>query len=39
MPIYMDRHDGEDLTPEAAAEGHVADLKLQDNTICGPQSI
>ena len=34
MPIYMDRHDGEDLTPEAAAEGHVADLKLQDKYGC-----
>ena len=30
MSLYMDRHDGENLTPEAVAEGHAADLKLQD---------
>ena len=30
MPLYMDRHDGENLTPEAVAEAHAADIKLQD---------
>jgi len=30
MPLYMDRHDGEHLTHGAVAEGHAADLKLQD---------
>jgi class 3 adenylate cyclase len=34
MPLYMDRHDGENLTPEAVAEAHVADLKLQDKYNC-----
>ncbi len=34
MPLYMDRHDGEKLTPEAVAEGHAADLKLQDKHDC-----
>ena len=34
MPLYMDRHDGEKLTPEAVAEGHAADLKLQDKYDC-----
>ena len=26
MPLYADRHDGENLTPEAVVEGHAADL-------------
>ena len=30
MPLYMDRHDGENLTPEAVDEAHAADIKLQD---------
>ena len=30
MPLYMDRHDGENLTPEAVAEAHAKDLKIQD---------
>jgi class 3 adenylate cyclase len=34
LPLYMDRHDGENLTPEAVAEAHVADLKLQDKYDC-----
>ena len=34
MPLYMDRHDGENLTPEAVAEGHTADLKIQDKYDC-----
>ena len=34
MPLYMDRHDGEDLTPEAVAEAHAADLKIQDKYGC-----
>ena len=34
MPIYMDRHDGENLTPEAVAEAHAADIKLQDKYNC-----
>ena len=34
MPLYMDRHDGQNLTPEAVAEGHLADLKLQDRYGC-----
>ena len=29
MPIYMDRHQGEDLTPEAVAEAHAADVRIQ----------
>ena len=34
MPLYMDRHDGENLTPKLVAEGHAADLKLQDKYNC-----
>ena len=34
MPLYMDRHDGENLTPEAVAEAHAADIKLQDKYDC-----
>lgn len=34
MPIYMDRHQGENLTPEAVAEAHAADLKIQDKYGC-----
>ena len=34
MPLYMDRHDGENLTPEEVAEAHAADLKLQDKYNC-----
>jgi class 3 adenylate cyclase len=34
MPIYMDRHQGEDLTPEAVAEAHAADLKIQQEYGC-----
>jgi class 3 adenylate cyclase len=34
MPIYMDRHQGENLTPEAVAEAHAADLKIQDEYGC-----
>ena len=34
MPLYMDRHDGENLTPEAVVEGHAADLKIQDKYDC-----
>ena len=34
MPLYMDRHDGENLTPEGVVEGHAADLKLQDKYDC-----
>ncbi len=34
MPLYMDRHDGENLTPEAVAEAHAADIKLQDKYGC-----
>jgi hypothetical protein len=30
MPLYMDRHDGENLTPEAVAEAHAKDIKIQD---------
>lgn len=30
MPLYMDRHDGENLTPEDVAEAHAKDLKIQD---------
>ena len=30
MPIYMDRHQGENLTAEDAARAHAADLKIQD---------
>jgi hypothetical protein len=30
----MDRHDGENLTPEAVAEAHAADIKLQDKYDC-----
>ena len=34
MPLYMDRHDGGDLTPEAVVEAHAADLKIQDKYDC-----
>ena len=34
MPLYMDRHDAEDLTPDAVIEAHEADLKLQDKYGC-----
>ena len=34
MPLYMDRHDGENLNPEEVAEAHAADLKLQDKYNC-----
>ena len=34
MPLYMDRHDGENLTPEAVAEAHAADLRIQDKYGC-----
>ena len=34
MPLYMDRHDGVNLTPEAVAESHAADLKIQDKYDC-----
>ncbi len=34
MPLYMDRHDGQNLSPEAVAEMHAADLKLQDKYNC-----
>ena len=34
MPLYMDRHDGENLTPEGVVEGHAADLRLQDKYDC-----
>lgn len=34
MPLYMDRHDGGDLTPEAVVEAHAADLKIQEKYDC-----
>ena len=34
MPIYMDRHQGKDLTAEEAAAAHAADLKVQDKYGC-----
>lgn len=34
MPIYMDRHQGENLTPEQVAEAHAADMKLQHEYGC-----
>jgi class 3 adenylate cyclase len=34
MPIYMDRHQGERLTAQAAADAHTADLKVQDKYGC-----
>jgi class 3 adenylate cyclase len=34
MPIYMDRHQGENLTPEAVAEAHAADIKIQQEYGC-----
>jgi len=34
MPIYMDRHQGENLTPEAVAEAHAADLKIEHEYGC-----
>ena len=34
MPIYMDRHQGESLTAQAAADAHSADLKVQDKYGC-----
>ena len=34
MPLYMDRHDGENLTPEEVANAHEADLKIQDKYNC-----
>lgn len=34
MPIYMDRHQGENLTPEEVAEAHAADLKIQHEYGC-----
>ena len=29
MPIFMDRHDGVDVTPEGLAEAHLRDLAVQ----------
>jgi class 3 adenylate cyclase len=34
MPIYMDRHQGENLTAQAAADAHVADLKVENKYGC-----
>ncbi len=34
MPIYMDRHQGQGLTRQQVAEGHVADVKIQDKYNC-----
>lgn len=34
MPLYMDRHDGENLNPEAVAAAHAADIKLQEKYGC-----
>ncbi len=34
MPIYMDRHQGEQVTPQMVAEAHAADIKIQHKYGC-----
>ena len=34
MPIFMDRHDAVDASPEEVAAAHLLDLKVQDKHCC-----
>ena len=34
MPLFMDRHDDPNITPERGAEAHRADIRLQDHYGC-----
>jgi len=34
MPIYMDRHDLDQVTAKDVAEAHSEDLKIQDKYKC-----
>ena len=34
MPIYMDLHDNDGITAEAAAEAHLKDVKIQSKYKC-----